>query len=136
MGKLKLEAKERTKNNLELMQCGGRTLEEIQNQEHPCWVDEISCLAALEAIDDDDLDAIEAARSEAEDVAGMSKHSISSRLPLELIEPPQDFTAENLSSSNNLVFQEFGEIEDEPQQEDSKLQLEFERLAKALEDFF
>lgn len=136
MGKLKLEAKERMKNDPELMQCGGRRLEDIQKQEHPRWEDEIACLAALEAIDDDDWDAIEAARSQAEDVAGMSKHSMPSRLPLEIIEPPQDFTAENLSSSSNLVFQEFDEIEDEPQQEDSELQLEFELLAKALEDFF
>lgn len=66
----------------------------------------------------------------------MSKHSMTSRLPLEITEPPQDFTAENISSSSNLVFQELDEIEDEALQEDSELQLEFEHLAKQLEDYF
>lgn len=136
MGKLKLEAKRQDEREREILECGERMLDEASDITLPLGYEAISIIDELEAIDDDDLALIEAARSEAEDVAGMIKHSAPSRLPLEIIEPPQDFTVENLSSSNDFVFQEFDEIEDEPQREDSELQLEFERLAKALEDFF
>ena len=136
MGKLNLESKKQDEREREILECGERLLEEGRDIKLPLGYEGISIIDELEAIDDDDLALIEAARSEAEDIAGMSKYSVPSRLPLEIIEPPQDFTVENLSSSNNFVFQEFDEIEDEPQQEDSELQLEFERLAKALEDFF
>lgn len=136
MGKLKLEAKRQDERERKILECGERLLDEARDITLPLGYEGISIFDELEAIDDDDLALIEEARSEAEDVAGIIRHPAPLSLPLEIIEPPQDFTAENLSSSNNLVFQEFSEIEDEPQQEDSELQLEFERLAKALEDFF
>ena len=62
-------------------------LEEAEDIKLPLGCEGISIIDEIEAIDDD-LALIEAARSEAEDFAGMSKHSIPSRLPLEIIEPP------------------------------------------------
>lgn len=136
MGKLKLECKKQDECEREILECGEKLLKEGRGIKLPLRYEGISLIDELEVIDDDDLALIEAARSEAEDITGISKHSVPSRLPFEIIEPPQDFTAENPSSSNNFVFQEFDEIEDEPQKEDFELQLELESLAKALEDFF
>ena len=135
MRKLNLESKKQAKREQEIIECGERMLEETKDIVLPLGYEGISVIDELEVIDDDDLALIEAARSQAEDVAGMSKHSMTSSLPLEITEPPQGFAAENISSSS-LVFQELDEIEDKPLQEDSELQLEFERLAKQLENYF
>lgn len=139
MGKLKLEAQrcveqDRVKGQ-KIVECGEQEIEEARLNSLPLGHEGVSLIDELERIDDDDLAAIEAARSQAEDVAGMSKHFATSRFPLSILEPPQDFSSESLSSSDNLAFQGIDEIEDESLQEDSELQLEFERLAKALEDF-
>lgn len=139
MGKLKLEAQRCVEHNCirgqEIVECGERLLEEARDITLPLGYEGISIIDELEVIDDDDLALIEGTRSQAEDVAGMSKHSMTPSLPLEITEHPQGFAAENISSSS-MVFQELDEIEDKPLQEDSELQLEFERLAKQLEDYF
>lgn len=131
MGKLKLEAKERAerdqKHSQEIIECGEQKLEEALGYAGVSWLED------LEEIDDDDRALVEAARSEAMDIAGQIKNHVPQNEPFEIIDPPTGHSMTDFSEGNDLSFQE---IDEDCGQPDPELQAGFDCLVEMLEDIW
>ena len=102
--------------------------------------DGVSLLDSIEGIDDDDRDAIEAARHEAMDIAGLIRNNDPQNEPfeiidppIEIIDPPIDDSIPDLSEGNGLSFQDIAEESSQP---DPELQAEIDSLVAMLEDIW
>lgn len=85
----------------------------------------------LEAIDDDDLALVEAARSEAMYIAGQVKNHVPQNEPFEIIDPPMGYSITGFFEGNDFSFQETDEDCGQP---DPELQAELDRLVEMLEE--
>lgn len=144
MGKLnlKLEPALSSKHRDEITEMGEQMMEEAWINSLPLGYDGISLIDTLEAIDDDDKAAIEAARKESEDITAAIKN------PSQFIEedpPPghtmDDFISDSLSISEFLeppgdAESLFQEIAEECKPVAPELQTEIDRMIKELENLF
>ena len=124
MGKLKFETKEAW----------------VERDPASPGCDGVSLIDSLEGIDDDDKDAIAAARHEAMDIAGLIRNNVPQKEPIEvidppieIIDPPIDNSTPDLSKGNGLSFQD---IVEESSQPDPEFQAEIDRLMAMLEDIW
>lgn len=92
----------------------------------------------LEAIDDDDQAAVDAARAEAEEIAGMVKRHTKVCIPNEIIEPPLDVPVCTIFTGEELPRQmeTFEEIADEGEVSNSDYDDMILQLISELEGIF
>lgn len=142
MGSIKLEQRQKVKNDQkkgeEIREAGEKKLKEAE-----LWCG-YGGIVDLEGIDDDDLEAIEAAIQEADAVAGKGL----SETPIQMIDidPPPGHTMEEFLSDytigSDLLEQfsnddaSFQEIVDEAESVDAELQVEFDRIIESLEGIY
>lgn len=134
MGKLKLEARKQVEQaqerGREITEYAEQKLEEAWGNTLPLGYEGIHMIEDLEAIDDDDLALVEAARSEAMNIAGQIKNHVPQNEPFEIIDPPAGHSITDFSEGNDLLFQEIAEDCGQP---DPALQAEIDRLIEMLE---
>lgn len=146
MGKLKLEAQKEfeqaQKQGQEIVESAEQKLEEAWLSTLPLGYEGISIIDDIEAIDDDDLAAIEAAQKEANDIAANLRFEI----PTHDIDPLPGHTMDEFLSdysASDAFFElspnedrPFQEIVEEHEQVDPELQAKFDQIVTELEGIF